>query len=234
LPSFTDLPWISIQYPPDSLWRIITWQVDKGNDTFAYHGYWQDQKNGALTRIAGPRGRKTHDTNAEVPMANWRGALVYKIIRTNNDLDHYYLLTYKQINQYTKVKTLEPLIFDDRGMVLGRKDLFNYDQNFEESGVGKQLSSRLSITYSVDANASIRYENDSDKWVFDHLIVVQGRIPGQGPTPVPDGSYRAFEWKNKSWKYQSKLFTQINDGPVNPNRAERLSNEIYKSKKKKN
>ena len=229
---YEDLPWISIQYPEDSLWRMITWQVDEGEGQYAYYGFWQ-RKGGRIVKIGGKRGRISHASNQKLCLEAWRGGLVYKII-TRPQLPHvHYLLTYRMTDAFTKVKTVEPIIISDEDITLGIEDHFSYKGSaFEESGIGSQLTSRLSLSYSFDTNAGFRYESTSDRWIFDHLVAVQGRAPGQGPTAVPDGSYRAFEWKNGQWEYISKLFTEINEGPINDQRPATLSNQIYTTKKK--
>jgi len=90
----------------------------------------------------------------------------------------------------------------------------------------------MAMIYSADSNASITYDDVTDRLVFDNLITVQGRMPGQGPTKVPDGSYKAYEWQNDSWVYIDKLYTEINDGALDPARSKKLNKKLFKSKKR--
>ena len=42
--------------------------------------------------------------------------------------------------------------------------------------------------------------------VHDHLIRRMGRIAGQGPVNLPDGSYEGYMFDNGKWMYKEKLF----------------------------
>jgi len=222
--SYTDMPSLSIQYPRDSSFRTITWQVDHGDGKHAYGGYLQTSDN-QLYKIAGPRGRSTHDTNQEISFSAWSGGLVYKIIEDGQDPSTYYLLTYRILNEFTKVKTLEPLMISDVEVTLGKQGFF------ENTGSNEKLNARLSLLYSIDANASIIYDTETDRLVFDNLVVVQGRLPGQGPTAVPDGSYKAYERSsNGHWTYIDKLYDHWNEGALDPVRKGKLNNELFDKK----
>lgn len=223
--SYSDLKWISIQYPQDSMFRTLTWQVDLGNGRYAYHGYLQTHDS-KLFKIAGPRGQTTHESNKEMPIDAWRGALIYKILQIPELNDMYYLLTFRMLNQHTKVKTLEPLSLVGDKATLGKFKHFVSEQN---TG---QLHARLSLIYSADSNASITYEPASNRFVFDNLVVVAGRMQGQGTTAVPDGSYKAFELTDKSWVYKDKLYDEVNSGPLRKGPRPK-SNQIVKPKRKR-
>ncbi len=224
--NFDELPWISIQYPMDSSFRTITWQVDHGAGKYTYSGYLQTRDN-ALHKMGGPRGRATHDNNAEINFDQWRGGLVYKVLSIPESSPNYFLLTFSILDQFTKAKTLEPLSFVDNQVRLGKEGLFNIP------GDNRSLNARLAMRYSADTNASVTYEESSGRLVYDNLIVVQGRIPGQGPTYMPDGSYKAFEKDDSGkWVYVDKLYTQWNEGPLDAPGKKMLDNELFEKRKK--
>ena len=219
--TYDDLPWISIQYPEDHSFRIISWQIDLGEGKYNYQGFVQtnDNKNFA---IGSKSKRESFDGNDILDVENWSGGLVYKIITTGHDDIKYYALTYRVDDKFTKVKTLEPLVVSDSSVTIGRQEHFGGG-----SGAG-HLSARMALIYSADSNASITYEEESDRLVFDNLITVQGRLPGQGPTQVPDGSYKAFEWKDGGWMYIDKLYTETNEGPLNASQSKKLDKRLFK------
>ena len=221
---FSDIPWISIQYAPDSTFRTVTWQIDKGEGDHAYFGYLQKSDN-SFYELAGKRGRSTVNSNQVLSFEQWKGALIYKILQLPDSTGTYYLLTYHMMDAFTKVKTLEPIQFEDGQVLLGKNG------QFDSSGEVSGLDSRLVIKYSMDANAGINYDPDSRRLVYDNLVAVQGRIPGQGPTLVPDGSYRAYEWsEDKGWDYVEKLFSQWNEGPLEQNRDRTNDRKLFKKK----
>ena len=222
---FAEIPWISIQYPEDSTFRSITWQIDEGEGKYSYHGYLQSNE-GDLYTMAGKRGRSTARSNDELSFSQWKGGLIYKILTLPTASDQYYLLSYSAIDEYTKVKTLEPIRFEEGTVILGRKGLF------DERPEAGSLTARLALQYSMDANAGITYDETSRRLVFDNLVVVQGRMPGQGPTTVPDGSYKAFEYSPEGrWTYIEKLFSQWNEGPLEDNRNRLVDRQLFNKKK---
>lgn len=221
--SFSNIPSLSIQYPSDSTFRVITWQIDHGNGRYQYEGYLQTDKN-QITKFGGRNGRNSHDNNSIIDLDQWKGGLVYKILTPKDRPNDYYLLTFRMINQFTKVKTLEPLAFVEEQFVIGKKGQFLNDEQ------SANLTSRMALLYSADANAGINYDEATNRLIFDNLVVVQGRMPKQGPTAVPDGSYRAYELtKDGHWTYVDKLFDQVNSGPLNTGRG-KLSNQLFNKK----
>ena len=42
--------------------------------------------------------------------------------------------------------------------------------------------------------------------VFDHLIPRMGRLPGQGQTMLPDGSYVGYKWDGEYFNYIEKIY----------------------------
>lgn len=219
--AYENLPWISIQYPEDKSFRIISWQIDLGDGNYEYQGFLQTSDNKNYT-IGSTAKRESFDSNDILNIENWEGGLVYKIITTAHPDVKYYALTYRVDDKYTKVKTLEPIMMSDIAVTIGKQD------HFGGASDARGLTARMAMIYSADSNASITYEAESDRIVFDNLITVQGRMPGQGPTQVPDGSYKAYEWKDGSWTYIDKLYTETNQGALNAERSKKLDKRLFK------
>ncbi len=219
--TYKELPWISIQYPDDNSFRIISWQVDLGGGNYDYQGLVQTKNNKSYT-IGSKSQRQSFDGNDILNVEDWNGGLVYKILTTPHPDIKYYALTYRVDDEFTKVKTLEPITISDEAITIGKAGLFSGEKR---AGV---LSARMAVIYSADSNASITYDEESDRIVFDNLITVQGRMPGQGPTKVPDGSYKAYEWKDGSWSYIDKLYTETNQGALDPAQRKKLDKRLFK------
>ncbi|MEL6124101.1 MAG: hypothetical protein AAFR14_10295 [Bacteroidota bacterium] len=196
-----ELPFVFVRYPEDRSFRTITWQVDQGKGKYHYGGIWQ-QDDGSIIELNGKSGRRLHSSTGSANWANWSGAIIYKILQIE---ENYYLLCYKQLDQYTKIKTVEQVSHtDDGGVELGQDGAFGPEGN----------QSRLILKYSADANCSIKYYPESKRIVYDHLSPMAGRIPGQGPSMAPDGSYEAYELQTDgTWKYIDKVYNQVNETP---------------------
>lgn len=216
-----DLPYVSNQSSEDGAFRILSWQVDAGEGKFNYAGYVQ-LSDGTLHRFDSATGRAGHKVDDMTNITDWSGGLVYKILSAEDGI---YMLTFRMLDAFTKVKTLEPLMISSEEVYIGKPGRFNLNR--------KGSSARIALVHSADSNAQITYEPASQRFIFDHLIAVQGRLEGQGPTFVPDGSYKAFEYQDGSWVYIDKLYNQTNDGPLNPTIRERLNQNLFEEGNKK-
>ena len=205
--TYAELPWISIQYPQDTSFRIISWQVDKGNGSYEYYGFFQNKE--LLIPMAGKRGKSLKIDNSSLEFDKWNGGLVYHILSSPQNDQLHFMLAFRQLDAYTKLKSLVPIQISSDVVKLGKKDLFE--------GEEKKKQSYLSMKYSADSQASFTLDEESNRIVFDNLVMVRGRMKGQGPTFVPDGSYKAYELlPNGNWSFIEKLYDQWNDGPLNP------------------
>ncbi len=220
--SFEDLAFISVQYDDANSLRVVSWQIDEGEGSFGYRGYVQ-LSDGSLHAFGSLTGHESYKGNSSVNIEDWKGGLVYKVLTADDGI---YLLTFQMIDEFTKVKTLEPLAFDGDKIMIGRPGSFDINR--------RGSSARIALEHSMDSNTQITYEPSTKRFIFDHLIAVQGRLQGQGPTYVPDGSYRAFEYQDGSWKYIDKLYTEVNDGPLDPTGQRNLDTRLSDKTKKKN
>jgi len=196
---YADLEWISIQYPDDRSFRVISWQVDQGNGDFKYYGYYQDPEK--LVAFDTESGEDGLDEDETIKLSDWTGALVYRILQVD---DNYMLWTFRFTDTYTKIKTCEPLIVSSDGITLGNKI-------FQEEEGSPNYKYRHVLQYSADTNATLDFYEDSNRILFDNLIIMQGRMVGQGVTFVADGSYRGYDYQNGRWIAKDKLFHEVLD-----------------------
>ena len=206
---FSDLPWISIQYPEDRSFRIISWQVDKGDFQYEYHGYFQNDKR--LIPFNTQSGMDALEDDIVLSLKDWSGALVYRVLQVDNT---YMLWTYRMLDNYTKVKTCEPILITDGEVQLGAAI-------FQEKEASAEYFARHILQYSADMSATLDYYQETKRLIFDNLIMMAGRMEGQGITYVADGSYRGYDFINGKWMAKDKLFDQIS---ARPPREKRVSN----------
>lgn len=198
---FEELEWISIIYPDDRSFRTITWQIDKGNGQYGYYGWLQNASNS--WQINNKDGDESLSEYGVTDWNEWSGGLIYNIIDSD---DAYTLFTFRYLDQYTKVKTLETLRIKDKVVTLG-------DERFQDGEDNPDHKDRLVLEYSADANATLNYQEATNRIVYDNLIAVMGRMDGQGPTKVPDGSYKSYDLSGKKWIAKDKLFDQVMESP---------------------
>lgn len=206
--SLEPFKWLVVVYPADSSFRTVSWQIDMGNGKFAYRGLIQ-RPQGSPVYFKKGTGDLAMTARRKVEWAEWQGGIIYDIIRTDEQL--YTLLTYRQIDTFTKLKTAELLNMRSDKWTLGLP-LFQMEEG------GTDFAERLVIEYSADSNVSLNYNENSRQLIFDNLIQVMGRLPGQGPAWVSDGSYKAYLLKEGRWHLVDKLYNEVLLTPPRSNR----------------
>jgi hypothetical protein len=143
--------------------------------------------------------------NAALSNDNWIGVIYYKILlNTYNNQKYYTLLGYDENSYRSTKKRIEVLTFNQNG-----KPVFGAAPFFDLAG-GRQA--RFDIEYKKDANALLRYDNELNLILFDHLIP-ENNEPQKKYTYVPDGDYEAFKWQNGQWLHVDKVFDfKLEDG----------------------
>jgi hypothetical protein len=93
--------------------------------------------------------------------------------------------------------------------VISTEDVTIGQKIFQEEEGSPNYKHRHVLLYSADTNATLDFYDDSKRILFDNLIVMQGRMVGQGMTFVADGSYRGYDYNNGKWIAKDKLFDEV-------------------------
>lgn len=138
---FDSLVTISKLYPPDSSFRIFTWQMVINENIVRQHGAIQMKTNDGALKLFPLIDKSDVTANLADTFANhrgWIGAVYYKIIHTKSGNQNYYtLLGYDENNIRSNRKIIEVLHFSNDEPIFGGR-LFS----FEEDSVFKPAVSR--------------------------------------------------------------------------------------------
>lgn len=202
---FDSLRTISRLYAPDSSFRIFTWQFVKDENVFRRHGAIQIRTNDGSLKLY-PLIDKTNvleDINDIVTNnENWIGAIYYRIIQTSHNGKQFYtLLGYDENSFRSTRKRIEVLTFDANNKPVFGGPYFS----FVKDATPRKAGSRFDIEYKKDGNGSIRFDDELDIIIFDHLIS-ENNQPDKKYTFVPDGDYEGFKWENGKWVHIDKVF----------------------------
>lgn len=228
LSDLESIQWLSVKQPLDESFTMITWQLEMNDNDNRYFGYLiKDSKIIKLKNAA-----FLDDLEYDI-LSNeeWAGALYYNIHTVTKDGEKLYILFgYNAHMNYEHRKIVDVLRFDGESIVFGVEIFKKQDPG--ERGV---IKNRIIMDYSSDANATMNYNPGLDMIVFDHLIPRIGRIPGQGPTMLPDGSYVGYQWDGEYFKYIDKIYHQTQEEPPMPKPVldEKSKNQDIFGKRKK-
>ena len=204
---FDSLETISKLVPPDSSFRIFTWQMMVNENMVRQHGAIQMRTSDGSLKLFPLIDKSDITINQADTFANnkgWIGAVYYKIVQTKSGNKNYYtLLGYDENNIRSNRKIIETLSFSNDEPVFGGR-LFS----FEENAVFKPAVSRYIMEYKKNAGARLTYDNDLNLIIFEHLESETGEAKKKW-TFIPDGDYEGFKWKNGKWIHVEKVFNQV-------------------------
>lgn len=209
---FDSLQTVSILYPPDSSFRIFTWQFMKDEDYFRQRGMIQmNTSNGEFVRHALFDISEFTDRpqdSVRTPM-NWIGAIYYKVIQKKHQGKKFYtLIGYDDNNIRSTKKWIEVLHFDEMGQPKFGGNFFS----FRQDTVPKPDQIRFELEYKKEGRARLMYDEEMDIILYDHLVS-EVNEPTKKYTLIPDGDYEGFAWKNGQWLHIDKVFTfKLKDG----------------------
>lgn len=216
---FDSLRYLSITYPPDSTFRIISWHLELSSGKHRHFGAVQmrSKDNLVLTPLIDASDFIPNHMDTITDYNGWYGALYYRIIQRDVGKQRYYfLLGFDANDRFSNKKVIDVLHFGKDGSVRLGAPLI-------EVPVGDEVRTvdRFIIEYAKPAVASLNYADSLGFIVFDHLVPVNEKSKGVYSTYVPDGTYEGLVWKNNMWKHDPYLWKGegINemDNPPRPN-----------------
>lgn len=209
---FDSLITTSRLYAPDSVFRIITWQLKKDEYVYVQKGAIQlNTPDGSLKLFplfdysmysAKPQDSvRTHN--------NWIGAIYYKVIAKEYRGKKYYtLIGFDEFNISSNKKWIEVLTFNERQEPVFGGPFFS----FKDDTLKRPTQARFSIEYKKEAAAMMNYDKEFDLIIFDHLIS-ESDEPEKKNTYIPDGTYEGFKWEGGQWVHIDKVFDfELQDG----------------------
>jgi hypothetical protein len=204
---FESLQTISIQYSPDSVFRIFTWQLVINENVIRQHGAIQMKTYDGSLKLYPLIDKSDVTTNIIDTIGNnygWIGAIYYKIIQKRSSNQNYYtLLGFDENNIRSSRKMIEVLSFvNDEPLFGGR--YFSY----EEDAVFKTSQSRYVMEYKKEAGPRLTYDKELDMIIVEHLIS-ESNEPKKKWTLIGDGDYEGFKWKNGKWVHVEKVFNLV-------------------------
>ena len=208
---FESLKWISRLTSNDDKFRIFSWIVADDDVVSTTYGYIQFADGRVIT--LNDTGELNTDLEYEqLSDQNWFGAIYYHIMPfTSEGKTDYILFGYRQFAKFDKVKVLDVLSIKGDEVTFG-KDLFVR----KIEGEKEEIKTRILLTYSADSNVTLHYNSSRDMIVYDNLIPRMGRIKGQGPTQLSDGSFVGYKQDVGRWVYVEKMFNHISDEAPRP------------------
>ena len=207
---FDRLKSISILAPPDSSFRIFTWQLFVDDSTYRYYGAIQiNQRELKLFPLIDRSFEMSPFPTREAHTPdNWYGALYYNLRPFDTKEGPKYLLFgFDGFTFFDKRKVIEVLSFDKTGTPVFGAPVFANPASPKEE--------RIIIEYSAEARVRLNWDEQYEAILMDHLIPYPNPYTG-GFMNIPDGSYDAYKLEKGRWKFVDKIFNDSQEEAPRP------------------
>lgn len=204
---FDSLITISRLMPPDSSFKIFTWQMVINDNVVRQHGAIQMRTADGSLKLFPLIDKSDITQNMTDTIGNnfgWIGAVYYKLIQTQSGGKNYYtFLGYDENNLRSNKKIVEVLSFENGQPVFGGAYF-----NFSDNKALKQDQKRLILEYKKNASPRLVYDADKDMIIYEHLYAETGEVQKKY-TYIGDGDYEGLKWKDGKWVHIDKVFTEV-------------------------
>jgi hypothetical protein len=204
---FDSLITIAKVIPPDSTFRIFTWQLVINGDIVRQHGAIQMRTKDGSLKLFPLIDKSDQILNINDTITSnlaWIGALYYKIIEEKSFGRNYYtLLGFDDNNLSSDRKIIEILTFKDGRPVFGGPFF-----SFQDNGLRQKSIARYIMEYKKNAGPRLNYDKEMKIIIYEHLISETGESKKKY-TYIPDGDYEGLKWKDGKWVHIEKVFNQI-------------------------
>ena len=210
---FERLKGLSILSPPDSSFRVITWQLFVNDSTYRYYG--AIQRNSRELELFPLRDKKAELDDLpkydQLTPDNWYGALYYNLRQFDSKEGRKYLLFgFDAYTFFEKRKVIDVLSFNKTGQPAFGAPIFVRDH--PQPGLPEQ---RLFFEYSSETSVRVNWDDVYEMVLFDHLIPMPSPF-GRGMTMVIDGSYDGLKLEKGQWKFIEQVFHDSQETPPFP------------------
>lgn len=201
---------MSVLYPPDNSFRIITWALpqNKYTGTYTYEYYGAMQFNSPDLKLIG-----LTDKSADMPSPDfkivgadeWFGALYYGITQvTHADTTYYILFGWDGHNERSTKKLADALYFVNGKAQFGAP-IFEVPKDNKMT-----IKKRFVMEYKEGAVVSLNFDTEQNMIMFDQLSDDEDgkpsgnkkkKISGTAFNLVPEGNYSGLQFRDGVWHY---------------------------------
>ena len=183
---------------PDKQVRIFTWDLQSEDRTHTYYGFVQafnkKTKQYDVFELKDRSDAIRDPENALLDNAKWFGAYYYQLAEIKYKKKKYYvLLGWDGNNSTSNKRVIDVLYFNDKGFPKFGDAIFS-----DEKG---KIKKRIIFEFQAGVVMSLRYDEEKQEIVFDHLSPSNPNLEGQYEFYGPDFSYDKLRFKAGKWEY---------------------------------
>ncbi|MBT8229152.1 MAG: hypothetical protein KJO50_02760 [Bacteroidia bacterium] len=197
---------VSVLQPEDNAFKLLSWQLELDDNKFEYYCYLVKPDGSFIEFKQNDYPREVMEA-MEMSPEEWYGCIYYNIM--SNGPGKYLLFGFNGNGKWKNLKLADIMTIEGEEILLG------YPGFEDKLNPGTRIN-RLVLSYSSDATLQLNYNPGLQLIIHDHLIQRIGRIPGQGPVFLPDGTYEGYEFIEGIWMYREKIYDHTYDAAPRP------------------
>ena len=191
---FSKLKSVGFIDSPDGQLRIVNWNIEQEDETQKYYCYLlhidSKKKKVEYSELIDNSFMLPPRPDGVLEADNWYGALYYKIIPVDKGSKTVYtLLGWDGNSSMSTIKLIDVLYFSGDAPKLGSPLFKTKEMTYK----------RMFYEHSKKTTMSLKYEEEYDRIIFDHLSPETPNLKGFYSFYVPDMSYDAFVLEDKKW-----------------------------------
>jgi hypothetical protein len=200
---------LSVLYPSDNSFRIITWAVpqNKYTGTYTYEYYGAIQYNSPELRLTGLTDKSAEMGSPEIKTTDaseWFGALYYGITQVSRLDTTYYVLFGWDGHNDRSTKKLADVLYFDNGKAMFGAPIFEVPKDNKLA-----IKKRFILEYKEGAVVSLNFDVEQNMIMFDQLTDDEDakksgkkkKTTGTAFNLVPEGNYSGLQFRDGLWRY---------------------------------
>ena len=203
---FDSLNVFSVVSSDNGDFRIYTWAIEDAPNSYIYYGFTQylvDKRKKKLKVCLLTSSEYNDQQYKTLDTAQWMGAIYYEAVpRQKRRDDQFLLLGWVGNTSMTNKKVIEVISFNKKGIPTFGANIFRTIEYRPPRG---KKNYRIVIEYSGKVSLTLRWDDQLEMIVFDHLAPSSPRLQNVRAAYVPDFSYDALVYENGYWVQKSNV-----------------------------
>lgn len=197
--------------------RLYTWQMPDSAFRYTRFGLLAAKaKDGIVVTELKDQGESNAEAQfRQLKPEDWYGAIYYKAIPVKKGNDRLYTLLGFAPGSEINQKIIDVVEIDRRGRPRFGARIFKVDEFMDRTL--RKAPMRLILSYNADYAASVRWNEDEEMIVMDHLAPPDAKLKGVYQMYGPDMTYDGLVWDDGWWNLTKEVkFNSRQNVPIVP------------------